>query len=77
MDFKVAGTQEGITALQMDIKITGVTQGIMRDALEQAKRARTEILGKMAEAISEPRPSSRITPPGSRRSRSTRSSSAW
>ncbi len=55
MDFKVAGTEEGITALQMDIKITGVTQGIMRDALEQAKRARTEILGKMAEAISEPR----------------------
>jgi polyribonucleotide nucleotidyltransferase len=55
MDFKVAGTEEGITALQMDIKITGVTQEIMRDALEQAKRARTEILGKMAEAISEPR----------------------
>ncbi len=45
----------GITALQMDIKITGVTQEIMRDALEQAKRARTEILAKMAEAISEPR----------------------
>jgi len=55
MDFKVAGTEEGITALQMDIKITGVTQEIMRDALEQAKRARTEILAKMAEAISEPR----------------------
>ena len=55
MDFKVAGTEEGITALQMDIKITGVTQEIMRNALEQAKRARTEILAKMAEAISEPR----------------------
>ena len=55
MDFKVAGTETGITALQMDIKITGVTQEIMRDALEQAKRARTEILAKMAEAISAPR----------------------
>ena len=55
MDFKVAGTEDGITALQMDIKITGVTQDIMRDALQQAKRARTEILAKMAEAISEPR----------------------
>src|SRR3954464_4322474 len=55
MDFKVAGTREGITALQMDIKITGVTHEIMSNALEQAKRARTEILGKMAEAISEPR----------------------
>ncbi|MSO95557.1 MAG: polyribonucleotide nucleotidyltransferase [Thermoleophilia bacterium] len=55
MDFKVAGTEAGITALQMDIKITGVTQEIMRDALQQAKRARTEILAKMAEAISEPR----------------------
>ena len=39
MDFKVAGTAEGITALQMDIKITGVTQEIMRNALDQAKRA--------------------------------------
>jgi polyribonucleotide nucleotidyltransferase len=55
MDFKVAGTEKGITALQMDIKITGVTQEIMSNALEQAKRARTEILAKMAEAISEPR----------------------
>ncbi len=55
MDFKVAGTEEGITALQMDIKITGVTHEIMSNALEQAKRARTEILAKMAEAISEPR----------------------
>jgi len=55
MDFKVAGTEDGITALQMDIKITGVTHEIMSNALEQAKRARTEILAKMAEAIAEPR----------------------
>jgi polyribonucleotide nucleotidyltransferase len=55
MDFKVAGTREGITALQMDIKITGVTQEIMRAALEQAKRARETILDKMLEAIPEAR----------------------
>ena len=55
MDFKVAGTENGITALQMDIKITGVTQEIMRNALEQAKRARSFILAKMAESIAEPR----------------------
>jgi polyribonucleotide nucleotidyltransferase len=55
MDFKVAGTRDGITALQMDIKITGVTQEIMRNALEQAARARTFILDRMLEAISEPR----------------------
>ena len=55
MDFKVAGTAEGITALQMDIKITGVTQEIMRAALEQAKRARVAILEKMLEAIPEAR----------------------
>jgi polyribonucleotide nucleotidyltransferase len=55
MDFKVAGTAEGITALQMDIKITGVTQEIMRSALEQAKRARASILEKMLETISTPR----------------------
>ncbi len=55
MDFKVAGTADGITALQMDIKITGVTQEIMRSALEQAKRARVFILGRMAETISAPR----------------------
>src|SRR4051812_10549071 len=51
MDFKVAGTAEGITALQMDIKITGVTFDILRDALEQANKGRQFILGKMAEAI--------------------------
>jgi polyribonucleotide nucleotidyltransferase len=51
MDFKVAGSREGVTALQMDIKITGVTQEIMRSALEQARQAREFILDKMAEAI--------------------------
>jgi polyribonucleotide nucleotidyltransferase len=55
MDFKVAGTENGITALQMDIKITGVTREIMSSALEQAKQARTTILGKMLEAIPEVR----------------------
>jgi polyribonucleotide nucleotidyltransferase len=55
MDFKVAGTRNGITALQMDIKITGVTQEILSAALEQAKRAREFILDKMLEAIPEPR----------------------
>jgi polyribonucleotide nucleotidyltransferase len=55
MDFKVAGSRTGITALQMDIKITGVTQQIMRDALEQAKRAREFILDKMLEVIPESR----------------------
>src|SRR5512144_2735028 len=55
MDFKVAGTEGGITALQMDIKITGVTFDILRDALAQAREARLHILGKMAEAIAGPR----------------------
>jgi polyribonucleotide nucleotidyltransferase len=55
MDFKVAGSRTGITALQMDIKITGVTQQIMRDALEQAKRAREFILEKMLDVIPESR----------------------
>jgi polyribonucleotide nucleotidyltransferase len=55
MDFKVAGTDRGITALQMDIKITGVTFEIMRDALTQAKSARTFILGEMAKVIDAPR----------------------
>ncbi|CAA9532775.1 MAG: Polyribonucleotide nucleotidyltransferase [uncultured Solirubrobacteraceae bacterium] len=56
MDFKVAGTSEGITALQMDIKITGVTFEILRDALTQALEARTFILSEMAKVIAEPRP---------------------
>jgi polyribonucleotide nucleotidyltransferase len=55
MDFKVAGTRDGVTALQMDIKITGVTQEIMRSALEQAKRARAFILDKMTETLPAPR----------------------
>jgi polyribonucleotide nucleotidyltransferase len=55
MDFKVAGTERGITALQMDIKITGVTFDILRDALAQAKRGRSQILGVMQEVISGPR----------------------
>jgi polyribonucleotide nucleotidyltransferase len=55
MDFKVAGSRDGITALQMDIKITGVTQEIMRNALEQAKRAREFILDRMLEVIPEAR----------------------
>ncbi|MGI8513148.1 MAG: polyribonucleotide nucleotidyltransferase, partial [Solirubrobacteraceae bacterium] len=55
MDFKVAGTSEGITALQMDIKITGVTFDILRDALAQALDARTHILGEMAKVIDAPR----------------------
>jgi polyribonucleotide nucleotidyltransferase len=54
MDFKVAGTAEGITALQMDIKITGVTFEILKDALEQANAGRQFILGKMAETIDKP-----------------------
>ncbi len=56
MDFKVAGTEYGITALQMDIKIKGITSEIMAEALEQAKKARLFILGKMKEVIAEPRP---------------------
>src|SRR4051812_23042389 len=55
MDFKVAGTSEGITALQMDIKITGVSREIMQQALTQAKDARVAILGAMQSAISAPR----------------------
>jgi len=55
MDFKVAGTRVGITALQMDIKVMGITSQIMREALEQAHRGRMFILDKMAEVIAEPR----------------------
>ena len=56
MDFKVAGTKDGVTALQMDIKITSITKEIMETALAQAHEGRLHILGKMAEAIAEPRP---------------------
>jgi polyribonucleotide nucleotidyltransferase len=55
MDFKVAGTREGITALQMDIKVMGITSQIMREALQQANRGRLFILDKMNEVIAEPR----------------------
>lgn len=56
MDFKVAGTRDGITALQMDIKIPGVDAGILERALKQAREARLYILDKMREVIAEPRP---------------------
>ncbi|RME90328.1 MAG: polyribonucleotide nucleotidyltransferase, partial [Anaerolineae bacterium] len=56
MDFKVAGTEKGITALQMDIKIGGLSSEIMAQALEQARQARLYILQKMLEVIPEPRP---------------------
>ena len=55
MDFKVAGTKDGITALQMDIKIDGITENILREALAQAHKGRLEILDNMMQAISEPR----------------------
>lgn len=57
MDFKVAGSAEGVTALQMDIKIQGITEEIMEAALEQARHARMHILGEMSRAISRPRES--------------------
>ncbi|MGI9417886.1 MAG: polyribonucleotide nucleotidyltransferase, partial [Geminicoccaceae bacterium] len=56
MDFKVAGSAEGITSLQMDIKITGITEEIMRTALDQAKGGRMHILDEMAKALTEARP---------------------
>ena len=55
MDFKVAGSEQGISALQMDIKIEGITEEIMRIALDQAKQGRLHILGEMAKALSTPR----------------------
>ncbi len=51
MDFKVAGTSKGITALQMDIKVTGITSEIMAKALEQARAGRMHILGEMAKTL--------------------------
>lgn len=56
MDFKVAGTKDGITAFQMDIKIRGISLAIMREALEQAREGRMRILTKMEEALAKPRP---------------------
>ncbi len=75
MDFKVAGTKDGITAIQMDIKIKGIDEPILRQALAQALDGRMHILGKMLETISEPRehPSTR---PRSSASPSTRTRSA-
>ena len=55
MDFKVAGTKDGITAIQMDIKIKGINEEILRTALEQARQGRLFILNKMAECIAEPK----------------------
>jgi polyribonucleotide nucleotidyltransferase len=55
MDFKVAGTKDGITSVQMDIKITGITEEILRKALEQAREGRLHILGKMLDALPAPR----------------------
>ncbi len=55
MDFKVAGTSEGVSALQMDIKIEGITEEIMKQALQQAKAGRLHILGEMAKALTAPR----------------------
>src|SRR5919109_2033642 len=57
MDFKVAGTAEGITALQMDIKVTGITTDVMRKALEQARQGRMLIPQKMRETLPQPRQS--------------------
>ncbi|MBI4504418.1 MAG: polyribonucleotide nucleotidyltransferase [Chloroflexi bacterium] len=56
MDFKVAGTRQGVTAVQMDIKLKGLTDQMLREALAQAREARMRILDHMAEAIAEPRP---------------------
>ncbi len=55
MDFKVAGTEKGITAIQMDVKIKGITEQILKDALEQGKKARKQILDKMKKTIAQPR----------------------
>lgn len=63
MDFKVAGTRQGITALQMDIKISGITSAILEEALAQAKVARFEILDVIESAIAEPRPELAPTAP--------------
>lgn len=63
MDFKVAGTREGITALQMDIKIEGITAEILQEALAQAKKARFEILDLIERTIPAPRPELAPTAP--------------
>jgi polyribonucleotide nucleotidyltransferase len=63
MDFKVAGTRDGITALQMDMKITGVSAELLKEALDQARRGRMDILDMMREAIAEPRSEVRDSAP--------------
>jgi polyribonucleotide nucleotidyltransferase len=63
MDFKVAGTRDGITALQMDMKITGVSAELLKEALDQARRSRLEILDVMGQTISEPRSEVRDSAP--------------
>ena len=56
MDFKIAGTEKGVTAIQMDVKIKGITEKILREALEQGKKARRQILNEMAKVLEKPRP---------------------
>lgn len=63
MDFKVAGTRRGITALQMDVKAQGVTENLMTDALEQARQARMHVLDEMEKTLAQPRPSVSIYAP--------------
>ncbi len=63
MDFKVAGTKEGVTAIQMDVKIEGIPTKILAEALEGAKKARLKILEKITEAIPTPRPDTKETAP--------------
>jgi polyribonucleotide nucleotidyltransferase len=63
MDFKVAGTEQGVTSLQMDIKIAGINEEIMRTALDQARDGRMHILGEMAKCLGLPRPEMRETVP--------------
>lgn len=75
MDFKVAGTEKGITAIQMDIKIDGINRQIFEQALEQARKGRAYILGKMLECIPAPRPSLKEHAPKLRPSRSIRTRS--
>jgi len=55
MDFKIAGTEKGITAIQMDVKIRGITEKILKEALEQGKKARLEILSEMTKVLTKPR----------------------
>lgn len=67
MDFKVAGTRDGITATQMDIKVDGLSFEVLKQALEQARRGRMHILDVMEETIAEPRPDLKPHAPRMRR----------